>query len=241
MSLNANNVKQENNNKRVEQEPVKIGNHAARVVQVLDLGLQNQRPFQGQPKPPKHCIQLTYELSHEFLKDEGGDVLEDKPRWISEDFPFNSLKSDLATSTKRYLAIDPEQTVGGDFTKLVGMPCTVGIVHNPGKGKNAGRIFDNVGVVTGPTAMPGYNQPELVNDPKVFTLDEPDMETFSALPEFLQEKIKGNLEFKGSALDVALGGVSAKVLHQDEPANMANAPETNIEREDVKPAEGDMY
>ena len=205
MSLNANKVKVESNNKRVEQEPVKIGNHAARVVQVLDLGLQPQRPYKGEAKPPKHCIQLTYELSHEFIKDEEGNLVEDKPRWLSEDFPFYSLQAELAKSTKRYLAIDPDQTVGGDFTKLVGMPCTVGIVHNKGNGKHAGKIFDNIGVVTGPTAMPGYNQPELVNTPKVFTLDEPDMEVFSALPEFLQEKIKGNLEYKGSALAKELG------------------------------------
>jgi len=228
MSLNANKVKVESNNKRVEQEPVKIGNHAARVVHVIDLGLQPQRPFQGQPKPPKQRIQLTYELSHEFIKDGEGNLVEDKPRWLSEDFAFSALTVELGTSTKRYFAIDPEQTVGGDFTKLVGMPCTVGIVHNKGKGKHAGRVFDNIGTVTGPTAMPGYNQPELVNTPKVFTLDEPDMEVFSALPELLQKKIKSNLEFKGSALDVALGGTAV-------------APETHIEREDVKPAEGDMY
>lgn len=225
MGLNANKVKQESNNKRVEQEPVKIGNHAARVVQVIDLGLQPQRPFNGEAKPPKHCIQLTYELSHEFIKDEDGEPVEDKPRWLSEDFPFYSLKAELAKSTKRYLAIDPEQTVGGDFTKLVGMPCTVGVVHNKGAGKHAGRIFDNIGSVTGPTAMPGYNQPELVNDPKVFTLDEPDMEVFGQLPEFLQEKIKANLEFKGSALDVALGGAKEE------------APKPAVGAEE----EGDMY
>lgn len=207
MSLNANKVKQESNNKRVEQEPVKIGNHAARVVQVIDLGLQTQRPHLGVAKPPKQRIQLTYELSHEFIKDENGEPVEDKPRWLSEDFNFSSLKAELGTSTKRYFAIDPEQIVGGDFTKLGGMPCTVGVVHNKGTGKHEGRIFDNIGTVTGPTAMPGYNQPELLNPVKVFTLDEPDMEVFGQLPEFLQKKIKANLEFKGSALDIALGGV----------------------------------
>lgn len=215
MGLNANKVKQENNN-RVVQEPVKIGNHAARVVQVIDLGLQPQRPYKGQEKPPCHSIHMTYELSHEFMLDEDGVADEEKPRWLSEDFPFRSLKAELAKSTKRYLAIDPDQTAGGDFTKLVGMPCTIGVVHNPGKGKHQGKVFDNIGTVTGPTAMPGYTQPELVNEPKVFVLDEPDMEVFSSLPEWLQEKIKSNLEYKGSALEKALGGADSEPPVQQE-------------------------
>ena len=222
--LNANKVKSTSKKDFVEQPPTKIGNHAARVVQVLDLGLQNQRPYKGEDKPPKHCIQITYELSHEFMVDKDGAALEDKPKWISEDFPFLSLKAELAKSTKRYHAIDAEGQCGGDFTKLVGMPCTVGLVHNAGKGQYADRIFENVGTVTAPGGFPGYVQPELVNAPKVFILDEPDMEVFLSLPEFLQEKIKGNLEFKGSLLDKALNG-------EEEPSN---------EKED-KPAEEECY
>ena len=205
MGLNANKVKAPVGD-RVEQEVLKAGNYPARVVQVIDLGLQPQRPYMGEEKPPKHCIQMTYELSHEFMKDKDGENEEDRPRWMNEDFPFNSLQSELAKSTKRYLAIDPEQVVGGDFTKLVGMPCTVTIVQNAGSGKHKGKLFANIGNVTGPTSMPGYVQPELVNDPRFFALDEPDMEVWATLPEWIQEKIKANLEYKGSPLDLALGG-----------------------------------
>lgn len=43
--------------------------------------------------------------------------------------------------------------------------------------------------------------PELVNPVKVFDIDEPDMEIFWSLPEWLQNKIKENLEYGGSVLE----------------------------------------
>ncbi len=230
MGLNANNVKADKKN-FVEQPPTKVGNHAARVVQVLDLGLQNQRPYKGEEKPPKHTISLTYELSHEFMVDEEGNAIENKPKWLSEEFPFNSLKAELAKSTKRYHAIDPEGQCGGDFTKMTSMPCTISLVHNPGKGQYAGRIFENIGNVTAPGGFPGYVQPELINAPKVFTLDDPDMEVFLSLPDFLQDKIKGNLEFKGSKLDVALNGATAETDNGSGRAEPENGEQDGDEGE----------
>ena len=54
----------------------------------------------------------------------------------------------------------------------------------------------------------------------MFTLDEPDMDVFSALPEWLQERIKSNLEFKGSPLDKILNGDSNKTT-ESEPSKLA--------------------
>jgi hypothetical protein len=48
--------------------------------------------------------------------------------------------------------------------------------------------------------------PELVNPPKVFLLDEPDLEVLGSLPKWLQEKIESNLQYAGSALDAAQNG-----------------------------------
>ena len=224
MGLNANEVAAPKG-KSPEQEVLK-GSHAARVVQVVDLGLQARNPYQGQEKPPVHMIQLTYELSHEFMKDEDGAVQEDKPRWINEDFPFHNLEVELAKSTKRYNVLDAEGTFGGDFTKLVGAPCSLAIVTNAGTGKHKGKTFSNIANVSGVMNMPGYVQPALVHEPRVFLLDEPDMKVFGALPEWIQDKVKGNLEFRGSKLDVLLNGGEAAA--PQEPAT-----------EDV--GDGDMY
>jgi hypothetical protein len=209
MALNARNVPKVGGGPA--QEPIDAGSYPARVVQILDLGVQEQRPYKGEAKPPAHEIMLTYEFADEFMKDENGDDIEDKPRWLSETFPLRNLDADLATSTKRYKALDPTEAYGGDFTELVETPCTLVIVNNVGTGKNAGKIYNNIQAVSAMRPRDAAKAPELVNPPKVFVLDEPDLEVFKSLPEWLQDKIKGNLDFDGSPLQEALeGGAKAK-------------------------------
>ena len=203
MGLNASTIKSTSNKK--DYEPLEVGNYMSRLVQVIDLGLQTQRPYQGQEKPPVHEVMLTYELGTEFLKDDDGEDMLDKPRWISESIPLHNLTQDLAKSTKRIKAIDPKLEKGGDLSEMLGMPCTVTATHNPKKGKPGAKIefYVNVGNVT--PAMKGIPAPELVNPSKVFNLEEPDLEILGSLPEWVRDKIKSNLEFNGSVLDGMLG------------------------------------
>lgn len=203
MALNAKKIKTNNVN-RVEQEPLEAGTYPARLVQIIDFGIQPQRPIKGEEKPPAHKIQFTYELLDEFCVDEKGEIEEDRPRWLSETFAFRSLESDLATSTKRYKALDPSDAHDGDFTMLVGTPCIITVVNNAGTGKNAGKVFNNIGNVSTMRPKDAAKAPELVNESKVFVLDEPDMEIFLSFPQWIQDKIKGNLKYEGSTLQEAL-------------------------------------
>jgi len=186
---------------RVDQEALKPDLYPARVVQVIDLGLQAREPFKGKPKDPMRMMNLTYELSEEFMKDEDGADVLDKPRWIGETLPLYNIKADRAKSTRRMQSIDPAGTTGNEFTALVEMPCQVAIVNN----KKGDKIYNNVGDVSGPVNLKGYVQPDLVNKPKVFLVDEPDMDVFNDLPEWIQDKIKDNLEYNGSVLQGLLG------------------------------------
>jgi hypothetical protein len=208
--------------KRVEQDVLEPGTYPARVAQVLCLGLQPQRPYQGEEKPPAVELMMTYELVDEFMKDEAGELLEDKPRWLSETFPFRSMEADLAKSTKRYKAIDPENVFDGDFSELVGCPCNVTVVNNA-KGE---KVYTNVTNVSSMRPKDAARTPELKNDSKVFNPDEPDMKVFLALPDWLQEKIKANLEFNGSALQKALAN----------PAGVKEEPKEKAAPKKAKPA-----
>ena len=201
MSLNAKDYKQES--KFETPAPLEAGTYPARVVQVISLGLQKQQPYKGEPKPPKDDLYVTYELLDEFLLDEDGEEDLTKPRWQSETFPMNSLDSDLAKSTKRYLAIDPTMAHDGDWAELIGAACMVTLVQNPGKGNNSERIFNNVASVQTMRTKEASKASPLVNKGKVFDISSPDMEVFFALPKFLQDKMKGNLNFAGSALEKA--------------------------------------
>lgn len=183
------------------QEPLEAGTYAARVVQVIDLGLQAQMAWQGQQKPPAPMISITYELCDEFMKDENGEDMEDKPRWISEMFALRSLSSDRAKSTERYKVFDPNNLFGGDFSKCLNSPVMVTVVNN----KKGDRVYNNVGTVSAMREKEAKKCPELVNKAVFFDLDNPDIEVFNSLPSFVKEKIKANLEYNGSALQKLLG------------------------------------
>lgn len=229
MALNAKKVKKQSNGPK--QEAMEAGTYPARLVQVIDLGVQEQRAYQGQQKPPIQQIMLTYEFLDEFCKDENGEDVEDKPRWLSETIPLHSLEADLAKSTKRYYALDPNEDHGGDWAELVNSPCMVTINQYESKGE----MKNGVSSVATMRPKEAAKAPELVNPPKVFTLDEPDLEILASLPDWLQEKIKENLEFEGSALQEALAGpkkavkpkgkAAPQVEEEDAPEEPVEAPE----------------
>jgi hypothetical protein len=216
MGINAKKIASTGGSKGPKQEPIDAGTYPVRVAQILDLGLQPQRPFQGQEKPPAHELMITYEFLDEFCLDEDGNEDETKPRWLSETLPLRSLQADRAKSTQRYYALDPSEDFGGDFGQLVGMPAVVTIVQNAGKGKNAGNVYNNITALSSMRPKDASKAPDLVNPPKVLDLDEPDMEIFGSLPDWIQDKIKANLEFNGSALQRALGGEPAATDDNDD-------------------------
>jgi len=201
MALNAKKIGNGGGN-RTPQANIEPGTYPARLVQIIDLGLQAQRPYQGKDKPPAQEIMLTYELVDTFMVDENGEELTDKPRWISETLPFYGLYADKAKSTQRYNALDPSGEFDGDFAKAIGQPINVTIVNNAVGDK----VYDNIATISAMRPRDADKCPELVNPAKLLDLDAPDLDVFNALPEWLREKIKGNLNYKGSPLEQLLGG-----------------------------------
>lgn len=201
MALNAAKV-QGNNKDRIAQPDLEAGAYPARLVQVVDFGLQAQRPYQGKDKPPANEICLVYEMSDVFMVDEDGNELPDKPRWVSETIPIHNLAADKAKSTQRYLALDPQKKFGGDFSKLVGTPVNITIVINQKDDKK----YINIAGITAMRAKDADKCPPLVNDARVFDLDDPNLEVFKTFAEWIQNKIKGNLNYQGSKLQALLEG-----------------------------------
>lgn len=215
-----------------EQKNIEAGVYPARVVQIIDFGLQPQKPYKGQDKPPCQEIGLTYELVDEFMKDEEGNDIEDKPRWISETLPFYGLYADKAKSTQRYLVFDPKQEWDGDFANAITLPCNVTIINNPGSN---GKVYDNVASIAAMRPRDAASCPPLVNKPKVFDLDNPDMEVFNSFPKWIQEKLSNNLNFEGSPLQKALAGKPAGKPKKEEKA----APIPDEDSNDGPPFDAD--
>lgn len=201
MSLNVKEIKSES---KFERPPaLDAGTYPGRVVQLIGLGLQAQDPWKGEAKPPKQELRTVYELADEFLLDEDGKELTDKPRWVDEEFAVNSIESDLAKSTHRYTALDPEMEHDGDFFALIGSPCLITLTKTPSK-KEKGVYFNNVKSVQSMRAKDAAKAPDLVNPSRVFDMYEPVKDVFLSLPNFVQDKIKKGLDFGGSDLETML-------------------------------------
>lgn len=215
-------------NDKAAQPTIEPGSYPARLVQLLDLGLQPQRAYQGTPKPPMQEIMLTYELVDVFMQDDDGEDIEDKPRWVSETLPFHNLKADKAKSTQRYNAFDPKGDYDGDLTKALGEPINVVLVNNTVGDKT----YTNVAGLSPMRPKEAKACPDLINPHVLFSLDEPDMQIYAKIPKWIQEKMGKNLNFKGSPLDQALngGGKAAKapkpavVEEDDEQGDDDNNP-----------------
>jgi hypothetical protein len=202
------NAKQASGGGGKQQDAIAIGNYPARLVQIIEYGLQEQRPYKGKEKAPIEMLRCVYELPTELCVDEDGEPDAEKPRWIGEEFPFFNLGAERAKSTQRYMALDPELMQEGDWEALAGGPCTLTVVHNT----SGDKTYANIGSTAPP--MKGFDVPDLVNPITVWSLDDPDMEEFEKFPEFIQDKIKANLNFKGSLLETRLDG---NYVPQDEP------------------------
>lgn len=210
------------------------GQHMARIVQVIDFGLQNQRPYKGEEKGPAYKMMLMFEFPNERIDING----ESRPMWESYEMKLSSHEK--STCYKWYQQLDPSNEFRGDWSKLIGKECAVLIVHNtPTSGKHAGKTFAKVAGIM--PLMAGMTVPPLENDTVVFTLDSPDIEVFRTFPDWMQEKIKNNLEFDNSKLHRLLEGSPVQYtaraegdapLDQDadqvapESAVTASAPET---------------
>lgn len=182
--MNLNNAKSTTTNYPIPSE----GMQCAILTQIVGLGLQSQRPYQGQEKPPAKMVQFTYELYND-IHDFGGDQ---KPLIISESMQFSGHEK--SRLYKRVSGIDPGlRQTGGDLSKMVSTPVMLQIVHQQGKGTNAGRTFANIGAVTPmPKGMPvpqGTFNPCFLYDP--YAHDE---EIFQKLPQFLKDKINARLD-----------------------------------------------
>lgn len=224
MALNAKKVKAPS--KKSTIEPMESGTYPARLCQLIDLGLQPQDPYNGQEKGPVPMIYTTYEFLDEFLVDEDGNPDESKPRWLSEKLPFYNLGKDKARSTHRYKALDPSIVNEGDWVKVVSAPVMVTVVTQVTKsGPNAGKPYNKIGGTTAMRAKDAAKAPPLVHEPKVFSLDDPDVNVFLSLPDWLQELIKGNLEYKGSLLEKALQKQTGGSKEKQEPEKVEEVEE----------------
>jgi hypothetical protein len=182
--------------KTIEQDSKKQGNNFgrlpdgpvhARIVSVVDFGLQPQTDWQtGEAKPSKKTVMITFETPSERIEyeDKEGNKV-NRPRWISKEYILSLQEKAALTALVK--AVKPDIAA---LDELLNQPCLVTVGST--KTGNA-----KVSAVAPP--MKGFEVGELENDSFHFDFDDPDMELFNSLPEWMQNKIKDAENYNGFA------------------------------------------
>jgi hypothetical protein len=175
---------------------VEDGTYPARIVQLIMLGSQLQTDWQtGEAKEDKDGnlvykdeIWITYEFPTERVKytnDEGEEV--DRPRWQSKTYTLSMHEK----AAFRHL-MDALAPTGESLDDLIGQGGIVTIGSTSG-GKA------KVTAVAAP--MKGMDIPALENEAVIYDLEDPDLDVFDSLPEFLKEKIRNRHDKPGAGED----------------------------------------
>lgn len=188
MSLNVKTIKSGGEKNLFNNLEVDV--YPARVVQVINLGLQKNTYPGSEGKPPAVKVHFTFELDALML-DKDGNEIEDKPHWLSNSFFLHNISNDRATSSKIIKALDPElKLTGGDVFKCINLPCQISVASYQRQDKTEG--FKIGAVLASSKRKPA---PELINEPLVYDAFEHNEEVFAKLPSFLQDQIKEGWAF----------------------------------------------
>ena len=168
------------------------GLHMARLYSIIDLGHQSVE-WAGESKI-MHKVVLTWEL-HGF-DDEGLALKTDdgKPLIVSKRYTVSlgdqaRLRQDLeAWSNKKMTAEDRKNF---DLKNLLGKFCMINITHS-----EDGKYANINGISPVPSALRAA-QPEGINPPKIFWLQDYKQEDYDALPKYYKEKITESSEWRG--------------------------------------------
>lgn len=161
------------------------GSYPARIYQIIHIGT-----VVGYEGKLQNKVRITFEFPTELkvFDEKKGE----QPRVLSIEVTLSTHeKSGL---TKIIKACDPKGIIDGqeyNVENLIGKSCLVTVTHI---GKKDGTGVFPVMDTFAPLPK-GMVCPPQINDTKVLSFDNFDWTLFSALPQFIQEKIKSSVEF----------------------------------------------
>lgn len=164
-----------------------VGMHLARIYQIIDLGTTEQT---GQFGGKKRKVQILFELPLEtavFDPEKGEQPYYARNMYTLSMHEKSTLRKDVHSMLGKQLT-DAEAKTFNIFN-LIGRECMVNIIHRP----SGDKTYANIQTIT--PVPKGMVCPPAVNPPLVFSTQQPDMEIFRKLPEFVQDKIKLSDEF----------------------------------------------
>lgn len=186
---------------------IEDGTYVARVVQIIDLGVQEDE-YEGQKKiGPK--VFINFEFPTELMEDN-----ENKPHWLGKEFTVSLHEK--AVMTKLVAAADPDgkaTSKGRNLKGLLGLPLMVTVgTTGTGNAKIAGVA----------RLMKGLSVADLSKDPLFFDMDSATKEEYDVLPQWIREKILVSRDFDDVPLAKLIKGSTSESAYP--VADMEDSP-----------------
>lgn len=171
------------------------GVHAARCINIIDLGTQHSEKYNSDTRQ----LQFTFELvdeTHVFDEEKG-----EQPFIIGRKFSYNlGKRAALRKTIEAWIGKGLKEGSEFDIGSLLGEACQVQVVHNEG---DNGETYANIAAVLAPPKKGKVTR--AASDLVILDLDEFDKEVFSSLPEWIQEIIKLSPEYDAIVSSGKLG------------------------------------
>jgi hypothetical protein len=164
-----------------------VGMHLARIYQIIDLGTTEQT---GQFGGKKRKVQILFELPLEtavFDPNKGEQPFYARNMYTLSMHEKSTLRKDVHSIEGRTLT--EAEAKSFNIFNLLGRECMVNIIHK----QNGDKTYANIQTIT--PVPKGMVCPPAVNPPLVFSTQQPDMDVFRSIPDFVQDKIKLSDEF----------------------------------------------
>lgn len=168
------------------------GAHPARCIHVIDLGTQHDT-YMGKPKIQRK-VRIGWELVNEkavFIEEKGEESF-----MIGQDYTMSlGEKANLRHMLESWRGkpFTADELKGFNLNVLLGKSCLVNVIH-----KKSIATKRDYAQVTSVVPLPKGMQCAKPSLPKVsYEIEDGENDAFSALPEWIQDKIKASQEFKG--------------------------------------------
>ena len=186
--------------------PVEEGLHGAIAYAVYDLGHQYNEHFGS----TAHKCRIFWELPDERIQIERDGEKKDLPRAISKEYTVSlnekaNLRKDL--ESWRGKSFTEEELAGFDITKLLGVNCTLQILHK----KKGEKRYPNVVAVV--PLMKGTSKRKPENPTRYFSFEEHQDQIPEGTPEWIIDMIKASNEWE----DLHQGKNTEEIPYSDTP------------------------
>ena len=214
--------------KAAPRQPIPTGNHVARCYLMILIGTITEEFKKGSGDfSTAQKVRIGWEfpdLMHRFKEGE-----EEKPYTISTEYTLSTgPKANLrkVIDSWRGKPLTNKEAEAFDLTKLLGKACMIQIVHKPGKGDNADKIYEQIAAVA--SIPKGLAVPEPFNEQRYFNYDENfDPKWVQTLPDFIKNRIMESAEWKANVAD----GTVAKMLGTQEAVDTPHPVQPSMENE----------